>query len=78
MFRYFDFYGRNVKDLTLLMIVCFDVFESCAAPAALLDLMHFYVIRLFNRFQCVTNMPSPAHRSFCCPVFSGFWCGVSF
>jgi hypothetical protein len=57
MFRYFDFYGWNVEDLTLLMIVCFDIFESCAAHGALIHSVHYGVVRLFNRFQCATNMP---------------------
>ncbi len=50
MFSYFDFYGRDVEDLTLLMIVCFDIFENCAALGALICFVHFYVIRFFHRF----------------------------
>jgi hypothetical protein len=57
MFRYFDFYGRNVKDLPLLIVIRFDIFESCAAYSASICNMHFYVIRLFDRFQCAANMP---------------------
>ena len=57
MFRYFDFYGRNVKDLPSYVVLRFDVGECCAAQVALLDLMQFDVIRFFNRFQCETNMP---------------------
>ena len=57
MFGYFDFYGRNVKDLPSLVILCFDIGECCAAQVALLDLMQFDVIRFFHRFQCATNMP---------------------
>ena len=57
MFRYFDFCGRNVKDLSSFMVLRFDVGECCAAQVALLNPMQFDVIRLFHRFQCVTNMP---------------------
>nr|QNO41334.1 hypothetical protein CJOJDLJA_00001 [Methanosarcinales archaeon ANME-2c ERB4] len=57
MFRYFDSYGRNVKYLPLLVVICFNIFESCAAHGASICDVHFYMIRLFNRFQCATNMP---------------------
>ena len=57
MFRYFDFYGRNVENLPFYVILRFDIGECCAAQVALLDFMQFDVIRLFHRFQCVANMP---------------------
>ena len=57
MFCYFYFYRRNVENLPSYVILRFDVGECCAAQVALLDFMQFDVIRFFNQFQCVANMP---------------------
>nr|QNO45662.1 hypothetical protein KOOHPBNJ_00002 [Methanosarcinales archaeon ANME-2c ERB4] len=78
MFRYFNFHGWNVKDLPLLVVIRFDIFESCAAHGASIRNVHFYMIRLFNRFQCATNMPLLPTVLLVARQPHGFWCGGSF
>jgi hypothetical protein len=76
MFGYFDFYGWNVEYLPSLVILCFDIGECCAAQVALIDLMQFDVIRLFNRFQCATNMPLLPTVLFVAPFPLAFGAGL--
>ncbi len=57
MLDYFQLYGWNVKDLTLLITRNCGIFKSYTAHSALPDLVHLCVVRFFRWLQSVTFMP---------------------
>jgi len=57
MFGHFQFYWRNVNNLTRLIAIDFNIFKWGTAMCATTHFVYFNVIGIFHWFQGVTFMP---------------------